>query len=291
MFTLDITFFSIEALKKMMGSSSEKKTSSNTEYICYRTADKILIDGNLEENCWHCCQKSPPFGDIVDGKPGFFHTQAALLWDEKYLYVAFWIQEPFLTAELTEQDSLIYSENDVEIFIAADHCYYEFEINALGTIYEAFFIDQKAFFTLGFHENPDFDMKKQRVDILGGFQDANRFHPPNPNIRWVFRDWDYKGLKTGVNLRGTLNDNSDFDEGWTVEVAFPWATMSQIIPDKTFPPKEGDMIRMDFSRFERLFVNGKELEPHPGWTWTPHGKYDSHLPEKFTKIYFSEKTV
>ena len=49
---------------------------------------------------------------------------------------AFWIEEPFVTATLTERDAPIYQNNDVEVFIAGQDAYYEFEINALGTIYE-----------------------------------------------------------------------------------------------------------------------------------------------------------
>jgi hypothetical protein len=32
--------------------------------------------------------------------------QAAALWDDEYLYVGFWIEEPFVRARLTERDAL-----------------------------------------------------------------------------------------------------------------------------------------------------------------------------------------
>jgi predicted metal-dependent HD superfamily phosphohydrolase len=41
---------------------------------------------------------------------------------------------------LTERDSKIWFDNDLEIFIAGKDAYYEFEINALGTIYEVMWI-------------------------------------------------------------------------------------------------------------------------------------------------------
>ena len=59
----------------------------------------------------------------------------------------YWIEEPNVQARLTERDSFIWTENDVELFIAGPDCYYEFQINALGTIYEVFYIWQDAYQT------------------------------------------------------------------------------------------------------------------------------------------------
>src|SRR5438874_5762325 len=77
---------------------------------------------------------------MVSGEPGFYDTRAAALWDDEFLYVGFWAEEPFVRASLTERDSLIFVENDLELFIDGGESYYEFEVNALGTVYEVFFI-------------------------------------------------------------------------------------------------------------------------------------------------------
>ena len=82
---------------------------------------------------------------MVDGAPGLYDTRAALLWDDEALYVAFWIEEPFVRAEATARDELVFLENDVEVLIDGGDCYYEFEINAAGVIYEVFFIWQDAY--------------------------------------------------------------------------------------------------------------------------------------------------
>ena len=82
---------------------------------------------------------------MVTGTPGFFDTRAAALWDDENLYIGFWVDEPFVEAHLTQRDSLIFNENDVEVFIDGGDAYYEFEINALGTVYEVFFIWQDAY--------------------------------------------------------------------------------------------------------------------------------------------------
>ena len=75
-------------------------------------------------------ERSPRFADLIGGHPGVHDTRAAVLWDDTYLYVGYWIEEPFVEATLTERDSPIYKNNDVELFIAGRDAYYEFEINA-----------------------------------------------------------------------------------------------------------------------------------------------------------------
>jgi hypothetical protein len=260
-------------------------------YICFKTLKPPLIDGHLDEGCWKKAPKSPRFVDMVSGVPGFLDTRVAALWDKECLYIAFWVEEPDLQAKLTERDSLIYTENDVEVFIGGRDCYYEFEINALGTVYEVFFIWQDAYKKGSVFDREEFDLFGPRVDLLGGFQDSMRYgkHPRGP--RWAFLNWDFPGLKSAVQAEGTLNDSTDLDRGWTVELAFPWEGMKILAGGRALPPQEGDIWRIDFSRFEALSFNGIQANPHPGWSFNKHGVYDSHIPECFTYVHFSTKNV
>src|SRR5262249_3024876 len=109
-------------------------------YTCYRAAGPIRIDGRLDEPSWQAAPKSAPFVDIVTGEPAWFDTRVALLWDDACLYFGFWAVETEVWGTLTERDSKIYEENDLEVFIGAQDAYYEFEINALNTVYEVFWI-------------------------------------------------------------------------------------------------------------------------------------------------------
>ncbi|HYO81618.1 MAG TPA: carbohydrate-binding family 9-like protein, partial [Bryobacteraceae bacterium] len=244
---------------------------------------------------WREAQRSPRFVDMVTGEPGFFDTRAAALWDDENFYVGFWIDEPFVRARLTERDSLIFTENDVEVFIAGEDCYYEFEINALGTIYEVFFVWQDAFRRGSRFDVPEWDLLSRRVVTFAGDYDRNPesfwvgTHPRGP--RWAYLDYDFPGLKSAIWIDGTLNDDSDIDRGWRVELAFPWTGMKALAGSRPLPPRPGDVWKMFFGRFEALRVCGKEVKPHPGWSWTPHGAYDSHLPEKFTEVEFSADTI
>ncbi len=260
-------------------------------YICYRTKETIDIDGHLNEISWKKAPKSPRFVDLVTGEPAPLDTRMAALWDEKNLYIGFWVEEPHVQAKFIERDSPIYMENDVEIFIAGKDCYYEFEINALGTVYEVFFIWQDAYKKGSVFDKPEFDLLSQRVDVLGGFQDGMRFGKHPRGKRWAFLDWDFPGMRGAVQVEGTLNDNADVDKGWTVELVFPWKGMEMLSDGRSLPPQDGDTWRMDFSRFEAFDLSGTPVQPSAGWAFNKHSVYDSHIPECFTYVHFSTTDV
>jgi hypothetical protein len=74
-------------------------------------------------------------------------------------------------------------------------------------------------------------------------------------------------------------------------LAIPWAGMVPLANNRSLPPREGDVWRMLFGRFEKLKSAGAEIQPHPAWVWTPHGVYDTHRPECFTTIRFSNEVA
>jgi len=251
-------------------------------YTCYRRNEAINIDGRLDELSWEKVPKSPRFVDLVTGEPAPLDTRMAAIWDEKNLYIGFWIEEPQIQAKFTERDSPIYMENDVEVFITGKDCYYEFEINALGTVYEVFFIWQDAYKKGSAFDKPEFDLLSQQVDVLGGFQDSMRFGKHPRGKRWAFLDWDFPGMRSAVG---------DIDMGWTVELAFPWKGMGLLADGRSLPPLDGDTWRMDFSRFQAFDLKGNPIQPSAGWVFNKHGVYDSHIPECFTFVHFSTKNV
>jgi hypothetical protein len=263
------------------------------QYTCYRSRELFQIDGRLDKPIWQMVPKSPRFVDVVSGVPAIYDTRSALLWDEDCLYIAFWCEEPFVSAYLTERDSLIFLENDVEVFIDGGDAYYEFELNALGTIYEVFFIWQDAYKHQGRFDVPEFDLVKRKAVSFGGNHDRDRAtfwrgsHPRGN--RWAFLDWDFPGLQVGVHVDGTINDSTAVDRGWTVELAFPWAGMAWLADGRALPPEDGDTWRLFLGRYEKFNISGEDI--HAGWSWNPVGSTDNHFPECFTRIQFSNKYV
>lgn len=265
------------------------------DYTCYRLQHPFILDGHLIEPAWQRAPKSPRFVDMVTGAPAHFDTRAAALWDDENLYIGFWVEEPFVEAHLTERDSLIFMENDVEVFIDGGDCYYEFEINARNTVYEVFFIWQDAYKRGGRFDVPEFDLIDRRAYSFGGNYDRSGWHfwkGTHPRgARWAFTDWDFPGLRSAVQVDGKLNDRSFVSKGWSVELAFPWAGMTWLANGRSLPPKEGDVWNIFFGRFEKFEVAGARPEPQPAWCWTPHGTLDTHMPEKFTRVQFSTQAV
>jgi hypothetical protein len=255
-------------------------------YTAHRATVAIAVDGRLDEADWTAAERSPRFRDLIHGAPGIHDTRAAVLWDDEQLYVGYWVEEPFVEGTLTERDSLIYRNNDVELFIAGRDAYYELEINSLGTIYEAFFIWEEAYERAGYAKRPEFARTAEGARPWGGVRFKN--HPRGPRIG--FWRYDLPGLRSAVRVDGTLNDNKDRDRGWTVEIAIPWRGLADLArPDgRSLPPRDGDVWRMDFSRFNQYKEAPPATDPG-GWAWSPHGVWDSHVPEVFPFVTFSER--
>jgi hypothetical protein len=260
-----------------------------THITCWRTPDPIVVDGDLDKPAWRALPRSPRFVDMVSGEPALYDTRVACQWDEVNLYVAYWVEEPQVRATLRERDSFVWNDNDVELFVGGEDCYYELEINAFGTVYEAFFVWKDALRRGGRFDKAGFDLHERNVDILGGFQDASRWGRHPRGRRWAFLDFDLAGLRTAVRVQGRINDPASVDQGWTAEMALPWSGLAVLFDGRPMPPSEGGLLRCDFSRFEALRVHGKPVPENPGWSLNPHGVYDSHIPESFSVVHFTEK--
>ena len=209
-------------------------------YTCYRAAGPITVDGKLDEPSWQLAPKSTPFVDIVSGEPAWFDTRVALLWDDDNLYFGFWVEETDVWGTMTKRDSKIWEENDIEVFIGGKDAYYEFEVNALNTVYEVFWI-WKDILQPGspYYGRPEFDPAKQRTMVLDGV--GGHVHPRGE--RWGFLDWDFPGLRTAVHVDGSGQQPDQYRPrmdggagvpvartggpcGWTISAAEGWRCLA-----------------------------------------------------------------
>src|SRR5689334_19803249 len=111
--------------------------SQPKRYTCYRASAPIQIDGRLHDAAWRKAPWTSRFVDIEGSKKPLprFHTRAKMLWDDQYFYVGAELQEPDVWATLTEHDSVIFRDNDFEVFLwppGVGRSYFEFEMNALN---------------------------------------------------------------------------------------------------------------------------------------------------------------
>lgn len=264
--------------------------TSKPDYVAHRTTLPIDIDGDINKSQWTQAVWSSRFVDMASGRQGMYDTRAAILWDATNLYLAFVAEEPFVRAELTERDSIVFQENDLELFIDGRDCYYELEVNAANTVYEVFFIWRDAYTRGSRFDQPRFDVHSPAAYTFGGDYDrtpASFWTGTHPRgTRWAFTDFDMPGLQTAVVVDGTLNDDSDVDRGWSLEIAIPWSALTPLADGRSLPPRHGDEWRMFLGRFQRLEVGGREVIPHPAMSLTSHGVYDTHQPESWSRIRF-----
>ena len=122
---VSIAMMSAAAFSASAQSLFEKHDSFLTlpeHYVCYRTDEKIKVDGKADEDVWQKAEPVKHFADIRgEGyeKPGY-ETTAKMLWDDDYLYVFARLEEENIQAKLKQRDTIIYYDNDFEVFLDPD---------------------------------------------------------------------------------------------------------------------------------------------------------------------------
>ncbi|UII19151.1 carbohydrate-binding family 9-like protein [Fulvivirga ligni] len=238
------------------------QTDLPRSYNVVQTSTPIDIDGKADEQ-WSQATWSESFIDIEGQKTPKYDTRMKMLWDDQYLYIYAEMEEPHVWGDITKRDEIIFFNNDFEVFIDPDgdtHNYMEFEINALNTGWDLFLTK------------------------------------PYRNRPKVIDNWDIRGIKSAVDIKGTLNNPTDIDTGWSVEIAMPWSALGEAGYNLKAPA--GKTWRINFSRvnwdyelvdgkYSRKKVDGKYL-PEYNWVWTPQIAIDMHRPEMWGYIYFSK---
>ena len=263
------------------------KPTDIPSYTAVKISNKtITVDGKLSESQWSNAARTSSFVDLISGKPAIHKTESAILWDDDYLYIAFWVQEPDVQAKYKKRDSPIYYDNDVEIFIGADNAYYEFEMNSFGTIYEAMVMWNDRYAELGFEKEPTLARNHKSAQAFNGV--GYKTHPRGP--RTIALGYDFPKLKSAVAVDGSVNNSKDRDRGWTAEIALPWKGMKHLLlgDARACPPKENDIWRINLFRFNQ-YKEAPPAKDSSGWAWGRHAVWDSHVPECFPKVTFVEK--
>ena len=260
---------------KLNSSANQKSTSPRIQpetYVCQFVNTPIIIDGKSLEAAWEQAKWTNKFVDIEgDSKPLPTHdTRVKMMWDSTYFYFYAQMDEPHVWATLKNRDDIIFYDDDFEIFIDPDgdsHNYYELEWNAYNTLWDLILL------------------RPYRVD-------------DEPKVLF---NWNVQDLKTAVHVEGTLNNPSDTDKYWSMEIAIPWSALKEFaIEDKL--PDNGNQWRVNFSRVDwtmdvegndyvkRRGENGKTL-PENNWVWSPTGKINMHMPEMWGYVQFSTAQV
>jgi hypothetical protein len=233
-------------------------------YYVHPVTDAITIDGKDNETSWSKVPWTNSFSDIEgSNKPApAFETQVKMLWDKENLYLFAKLQEPHIKGYLKQKDTIIYHDNDFEIFLKPNLIspeYIEIEINALNTV---------------------MDLLMTKPYRFGGRANLN---------------WDTKDLESAVYHAGSINNPQDKDEFWTVEMKIPVKSLKYFGEGNQIKPNE--IWKINFSRVQwhydnsetsynkRKAPNGNTL-PEENWVWSPIGLVNMHYPERWGHIKF-----
>ncbi len=254
------------------GAVREPVTMFNPKhYICQRADGKLVPDGRLDKPFWAKAPWTEEFNDIegdIRPKPAK-KTRAKMLWDDEYLYIGALLEEDRIFATVKQRDEVIFVDNDFEVFIDPDgdtHLYYEFEMNALGTVW----------------------------DLLL----AKPYRDGAPAIN----AFDISGLIKAVYIDGELNNPYADNKSWSVEIAMPWKILKECAREER-APSIGEYWRINFSRVEwrteikdgKIIrtINPETGRPYPedNWVWSPMGIVDMHYPELWGFVVFADKDM
>lgn len=220
--------------------------------ICKRTPAPIKVDGRREA-LWDYGIAVTRFFVPPRCTEPLSKTEVTCLWDDKALYVLFQAQDKDVWSDLLERDASTYLNDVLEFFIAYGDSddklqYVNFEINALGTIYDAY---------------------------------SPRWKLRNMGQRW--KHWNCLDLKVAVTVQGTLNDYRDEDQGWTLEMAIPFASLPWM--QERAQPRVGEEWRAHFARgdYSVYLPEGRELS-----STTPFTRVNFHQADKFQPLYFQQ---
>ncbi|WP_163868369.1 carbohydrate-binding family 9-like protein [Myxococcus eversor] len=193
------------------------------EYVVRKASAAPTIDGVLDDAVWKGATPVVLQGSF-DGRPVKLRTEARLAYDDAFLYVAFDCEDPDVWGTLRKRDDPIYEQEVVEIFLDANadgRTYNELQVSPHNVNFDAYF-----------------PARRQGMDL----------------------SWD-SGMTSAVKVRGTLDDASDKDDGWSVEMRIPFAKLAEV---PNVPPRPGERWRFNLYRLEhhgRRTVEGQAFSP------------------------------
>ncbi|MFC1509821.1 carbohydrate-binding family 9-like protein [Candidatus Omnitrophota bacterium] len=210
----------------------------------WRTTGAITIDGILDEADW---VNNPTVGEFVfpwwtSGEKEL--TDARVLWDDENLYVSYVAYDKHISATYTEPNSPVSRDDCVEIFISP----------VMG------------------QERPYMNFE---INVLGTLLcRANPLEGDRPTL-------EPPGVKIGLSHSGTINDETDEDEWWIVEMSISFDTFTAVGIDKP-EPKEGDTWRINLYR-----IGGNINPQYSCFNDTQTEKPQYHAPEHFGNLTYA----
>ena len=170
-------------------------------------------------------------------------TIARMLWDDRNLYISYVCKDPYISAYVSQRDGDTWKDDCVEAFMAPDpdnvRDYFGFEMNAKGVV-----------------------LDYRRLEGEG--------------VR-IDREWGSEGIQIAVEMEGTLNNDTDRDTKWVMEIAIPFSSFAE------GTPLIGDMWRVNLNR-----CGGETKSQFSQWSNSKTERPSFHVPERFGQVFFEE---
>lgn len=217
-------------------------------YECRQINSDIQLTGKADDPLWSQAQVAK-LADPISGNPGRFKTTVKLLYNTKYLFIAFECEDDSIWGTITGRDSAIFTEECVEAFICPSgktRQYYELNVSPRNAIFDAL--------------------------ILNGRSESGE---RGIGLR-TWKDFTCEGMETKVNIDGELGKPGA--KSWSVEYAIPF---SSIIGSDNLVPVQGDEWRANFFRIDSPAKGKLEF-----YSWSPTGANDFHRFWKFGILKF-----
>ena len=177
----------------------EKKLSLGEQPVfkVSKVSEPMVIDGKMDEASWSKTEaRTLDYFYRVDKPTDQQKSTFRMLWGKEKFYVFFEMEDQYITARETKRDGQPYLDDCAEIFFitAPDsldtHFGYELNLNKA--------VNDFIFFN---------DYVKGKDVVYKTF---------NPDF------------EVEITYDGTINDNSDIDKGWTMEMAIPYSNFGEL---------------------------------------------------------------
>jgi len=145
----------------------------------------VRIDGKLTESVWKNSPSTAMFKRTLSGTDSPILTSAKFAWSKTHFYVAFVNEDTHIWSTLSERDAHLWTEEAVELFIDSNG-------------------DRKGYIEI-------------QINPTGTVFDSHLSGYRNNHDEWN------SAVEVKTTIKGTLNDETDEDKGWVVEMAIPWS--------------------------------------------------------------------
>lgn len=221
-------------------------------YQVHKATSMMKIDGKSSERSWQESEALTFDYFYRTEKPSDLQETAfKMLWDEEKLYMFFECKDKYITAREKTRDGQPYFDDCAEVFLIPSSdkidMHLGFEVNLYKTANDFVFLN-------GILKNEDLVVKSFNPDF-----------------------------EVAVTIDGTINDNSDIDKGWTMEMAIPISNFH--INGPISPVKEGIKWAFLALRQDRNDPEGNRKSTSTAFPLSPENP-DVHDPDFFGLLEF-----